>query len=54
MQYISTIIQISVFVSGLVVFGIRIEHRLTKIETDVSWLKQKSSTTNCSKEKEKV
>jgi len=40
MVYIVTSIQISLFIITVVGLGIRIEHRLTKIETDVSWLKE--------------
>lgn len=38
---IQTIFIIGVFVVPVIIVGIRIEHRLTKIETDVSWLKTK-------------
>lgn len=41
MVYIITGLQISIFIITVVGFSIRIEHRLTKIETDVGWLKKK-------------
>lgn len=38
---IQTLSIVIVVVIPVIVSGIRIEHRLTKIETDVSWLKTK-------------
>lgn len=38
---VQTLASITVFVIPVIIIGIRIEHRLTKIETDVSWLKAK-------------
>lgn len=38
---IQTLSAVSVFIIPVIIVGIRIEHRLTKIETDVSWLKTK-------------
>lgn len=41
MDYVIPTVQIGLFIITLIVFSSRIEHRLTKIETDISWLKQK-------------
>lgn len=38
---IQTLAGISVFMIPVIVMAVRIEHRLTKIETDISWLKQR-------------
>ncbi len=38
---IQTLSSVIVLIIPVVVIGIRIEHRLTKIETDVGWLKTK-------------
>ena len=39
--YIIAGLQFGSFVLTVVICAVRIEHRLTKIETDVSWLKSK-------------
>jgi len=41
MDYIIASVQIGILIISLIVFSGRIEHRLTKIETDISWLKLK-------------
>ncbi|KKN25074.1 hypothetical protein LCGC14_0888570 [marine sediment metagenome] len=42
MNYIIIGIQVVIYLVPVMIIGIRIEHRLTKIETDVSWLKGKT------------
>lgn len=39
-----TALQISVFLVTVITLSNRIEHRLTKIETDVSWLKNNNKS----------
>ena len=46
---IFAVIQTSTVVITVIVMSIRLEHRITKIETDVKWLKLNNNT-NCRKE----
>lgn len=39
MAYIEIISHVCITLAALVVSAVRLEHRLTKIETDVTWLK---------------
>lgn len=52
------LIKLSGFVVTLVIFSVRIERRLTRIEVDVTWIKKLLNGANCNvnlscKEKEK-
>lgn len=49
MNYIF-IVNIAGFVLALVIFSSRIERRLTRIETDVGWIKKFINKSNCSEE----
>ena len=49
MNYIF-VINVAGFVLALVIFSSRIERRLTRIETDVSWIKKYINNTKCSNE----
>lgn len=40
MEYVAIISHVSITVLAIGVLALRLEHRLTKIETDVTWLKE--------------
>ncbi|KKN36642.1 hypothetical protein LCGC14_0771650 [marine sediment metagenome] len=44
--------QTTTIVSVIVYASVRIEHRLTKVETEINWLKELVKNTNCSNESE--
>lgn len=49
------LIKLSGFIFALVIFSVRIERRLTRIEVDIGWIKSLVMNINCnsnSKEKE--
>lgn len=50
-MWAALVTNIIVVVTVVGAFGLRIEHRLTSIETDIKWLKE-LITSNCNKEKE--
>jgi len=52
MEYITAIMTVVAVVITLIAFSNRIERRLTKIETDVSWLKH-NLVTGCNDETER-
>ncbi len=49
MNYIF-VINVAGFVLALVIFSSRIERRLTRIETDVGWIKKYINKSSCSNE----
>lgn len=44
--------QTTTLVSVIVIVSVRIEHRLTKVETNISWLKELVIKCNCKDESE--
>ncbi|KKM79598.1 hypothetical protein LCGC14_1348320 [marine sediment metagenome] len=45
-------VQTTTIVSAIVIVSVRIEHRLTKVETEINWLKRLVSKNNCCNESE--
>ena len=44
--------QTTTIISVIIIVSVKIEHRLTKIETDISWLKRSVNKNNCENESE--
>lgn len=51
MDYVQIAIHAVVTIAAIATIAVRLEHRLTKIETDVTWLKEYAKN-NCEGSKE--
>jgi len=46
MDYITIVSNAAITVLAVVALALRLEHRLTRIETDISWMKKKLNNPN--------
>jgi hypothetical protein len=46
--------QTTTIIGAIVIVSIKIEHRLTKIETDINWLKRSADESNCCEKESEV